>query len=177
MVSGLASLADHRTPCRHRPHWFVLCQTEGKAYQPAEIPKWNESLALNELRIDRTPFKHLNRNAQGYALDRQVAVSPHKTLFHELAHVLLGHTADDARLDDDDSSTPRHLREAEAESVALICCESLGLSGPEFARGYIQHWLGKDQIPEKSAQRIFKAADQILRAGRVDSPPAVSKPA
>jgi hypothetical protein len=32
--------------------------------------------------------------------------------------------------------------------------------------GYIQNWLVSDVIPEKSAQKIFGAADRILRAGR-----------
>jgi hypothetical protein len=51
-----------------------------------------------------------------------------------LGHVILGHTteADFA----DDETTPRSLREVEAESVALLCCESLGLEGTEFCRGY-----------------------------------------
>jgi hypothetical protein len=42
----------------------------------------------------------------------------------------------------------------------------LELPGAEFCRGYLQHWLEGDIIPEKSAQRIFGAADRILRAGR-----------
>jgi hypothetical protein len=67
----------------------------------------------------------------------------------------------------DTEYTPKNLREAEAESVALICCESLGLPGVEFCRGYIQNWLDSDVIPEKSAQKIFHAADQVLKAGRV----------
>ena len=46
------------------------------------------------------------------------------------------------------------------------------MEGAEFCRGYIQDWLeqgaGIDptEIPEKSAQKIFRAADQILKAGR-----------
>jgi hypothetical protein len=52
--------------------------------------------------------------------------------------------------------------------VALLCCESLGLPGAEYARGYIQHWLIGDAIPEKSAQKIFRAADLILKAGCLD---------
>jgi len=66
---------------------------------------------------------------------------------------------------DDDEFTPRNLREVEAESVALICCESLGLPGSAESRGYIQHWLGNETIPDRSAQRIFKAADTIIKAG------------
>ena len=72
----------------------------------------------------------------------------------------------------DDETTPRSLAEVEAESVSLLCCESLGLDGAEFCRGYIQNWLSRgsgsnaEPIPEKSAQKIFRAADQIIRAGR-----------
>jgi hypothetical protein len=80
------------------------------------------------------------------------------------AHVVLGHTA--VADFSDATDLPRDLREVEAECVALICCESLGLSGAEFSRGYIQNWLGsRQEIPEKSAQRIFGAADSILKAG------------
>jgi len=64
-------------------------------------------------------------------------------------------------------------REVEAEAVALLCCEALNIEGDDYCRGYIQNWLGpvlgnrEEVIPEKSAQKIFRAADQILRAGRL----------
>src|SRR5947208_17157401 len=90
---------------------------------------------------------------------------PIKTMFHELAHVVLGHTSEDS-LNDGSERTPRSLREVEAECVALICCESLGLPGAEYSRGYIQHWGRSEPIPERSAHRIFKTADRVLRAGR-----------
>jgi antirestriction protein ArdC len=151
-------------------HWFVLSQTEGKDYVPTQIPEWSESRALEALLIERVAFAHSNGNVQGYAVEKQVAISPvafmpHRTLFHELAHIVLGHTEELRRLEDEEA-TPKNLREVEAESVALICCESLGLSGAEFSRGYIQQWLSGEKIPERSAQRIFKAADVILKAGR-----------
>lgn len=50
--------------------------------------------------------------------------------------------------------------------MALLCSAALGLDGAEYSRGYLQHWLRGDEIPERSAQQIFKAADAILRAGR-----------
>ncbi len=66
----------------------------------------------------------------------------------------------------DSEQTTRHIREVEAESVALICCETLGLDGAEFCRGYIQHWLKTEkEIPNQSAARIFAAATCILKAG------------
>ena len=152
-----------------KPRWFVLSQTEGEAIEPPSVPGWSRELALSNLQIEQIPFDHLSGNVQGYAQKRSIAVSPlaqlpHKTTFHELAHVVLGHTLESDFQDDE--RTPRDLREVEAESVALLLCESLDLPGAEFSRGYIQHWLKGDEIPEKSAQRIFGAADRILKAGK-----------
>ena len=77
---------------------------------------------------------------------------------------MLGHTSE---ADFNDSElTPRNLREVEAEAVALLCCEALSLEGSEYCPGYIQEWLrrGTDSaIPEKSAQKILRVADQILK--------------
>ena len=78
--------------------------------------------------------------------------------------VLLGHTAEG--LQTDGEITPRSLRECEAEAVALLCCAALELAGVEHCRGYIQSWWGAGHpIPDGSAQRILKTADQILKAG------------
>lgn len=121
------------------------------------------------LGITETPFTATDGNVQGYAKGREVSISPlaampHKTLFHELAHIELGHTTDSDFTDSE--ITPRSLREAEAEAVALLLCESLQLPGAEFSRGYIQSWLKGDVIPEKSAMKIFGAADRILKTGQ-----------
>jgi antirestriction protein ArdC len=134
------------------------------------LPTWSEANALSALNIKSVPFDHPNGNCQGFAIRQSVAVSPiaalpHKTLFHELAHMVLGHTAEISEQFDDHEFTPRNIREVEAECAALICCESLGLSGSDCCRGYVQHWLAGESISERSAQRIFKAADQILKAG------------
>jgi hypothetical protein len=161
----------------YKARWFVLTQTEGEALQPQVIPEWDAKRALTALAIDQIPFDSMDGNCQGFARKRQIAINPvaqlpHKTLFHELAHVVIGHTteADFA----DTEKTPRNLREVEAEAVALLCCESLELEGADYCRGYLQNWLyqgvGFDAsaIPEKSAQKSFRAANQILRAGRLD---------
>jgi hypothetical protein len=158
-----------RTVFTYKPHWFVLSQTEGKPYEPQELPSWSEANALSSLGITRIPFTHLDGNAQGYAQERSVSISPiafapHRTLFHELAHVVLGHTTEEKMTDNE--TTPSNIREVEAEGVALICSESLGLPGSEYCRGYLQHWLQNEAINDRSAQRIFKTADTILRAGR-----------
>ena len=116
----------------------------------------------------------LDGNCQGFAHDRSIAVSPIaanplKTTFHELAHVIIGHTAEGELRDDE--RTPRNIRELEAEATLCCVCAALALPGIEEARGYIQHWYGTGQpIPEASARKIFKAADAILRAGREGMP-------
>jgi hypothetical protein len=154
----------------YKSHWFVLSQTEGAEYVPPSIPEWDSDLALRNLNIERFDFESMDGNVQGYAkTGRRIAVSPiaalpHKTLFHELAHVLLGH-CDETDLPESEILS-RDVREVEAEAVALLCCESLTLPGVEFCRGYIQSWNCAKPISERSAQRVFHAADQILRAGQ-----------
>ncbi len=157
----------------YRPHWFVLSQTDGQDVEPAPVPTWDRARALDTLGIVEEPFTSTDGNCQGYARQRTIAVSPiaelpDKTRFHELAHVVLGHTVEAEAGVSDSELTPRSLREVEAEAVALVCLEALALPGAEHCRGYIQHWnarRGAEPIPERSAQRIVKAADQILKAG------------
>ena len=152
-----------------RPHWFVLAQTDGPEINPTPLPAWDACRALTVLQVEEIPFDAIDGNCLGFARGRAIALNPvnpmpHKTRFHELAHVLLGHTGE--RVQTDGEQTPRSLYEAEAEAVALLCCAALELPGIECCRGYIQSWWGAgNPIPERSAQRVLKAADQILKAG------------
>lgn len=151
----------------YRAHWFALSQTDGQDLEFQPLPGWSKDVALPALAIREVPFEWPDGNALGYASGRDIAVSPlsplpYKTLFHEIGHVELGHTTE--RMIDGECLS-RSLREAEAESVALLCLETLGLEGAQYARGYIQSWLNGAEIPEKSARKIFAAADHILRAG------------
>jgi hypothetical protein len=153
----------------YRPNWFVLAQTDGHPLADQPMPAWDTDRALAALQVTEIPFDHLDGNCMGFARERSIAINPvnpmpYKTRFHELAHVLLGHTADGSQADSE--LTPRSLKECEAEAVALLCCAALDLPGVECCRGYIQGWWGRgNPIPERSAQRILKAADQILKAG------------
>ena len=153
-----------------RPNWFVLAQTEG-ADMPAPIaaPGWEAEQALAALAIEQVPFEMMDGNCQGYARKRSVAVSPLaenpvKTMLHELAHVVLGHT--EVSECSDAGELTRADREVEAEGCAYICGSVLGIGGLEKSRGYLQTWLGEGSVSERCAARIFKAADAILKAGR-----------
>ena len=90
--------------------------------------------------------------------------------FMKLAHVVLGHTTEADFTDTE--RTPKNLREVEAEVSRFALLRSLEPRRrrllprlyPELAMS--RDWHNGDAIPEKSAQKIFRAADQILRAGR-----------
>ncbi len=166
------------TSFMHKARWFAISQTIGDEFTAPRLPEWESERALAALDIEQITFTDTDGNCQGYARKRQIAINPvaqlpHKTLFHEAAHILLGHTSEADFTDTE--RTPKNLREVEAESVALLCCEALNLEGADYCRGYIQNWLcpaigyNGDAIPEKSAQKIFRAADQILRAGRLQT--------
>lgn len=154
----------------YRNRWFVLAQTDGQDLPAAELPSWYRARALAALGVAEVPFSLSDGNVMGYARKRAIAINPvnpmpHKTTFHECAHVLLGHTVEADQTDTD--ALPRSLVEVEAEAVALLCCEALGLTGAEYCRGYIQAWHGAgNPIPERSAQRILRVSDQIIRAGQ-----------
>jgi hypothetical protein len=48
----------------------------------------------------------------------------------------------------------------------------VGLLDEEMAsrsRGYFQHWLDGERPDDKSIQRVFRATEAILRAGRTTS--------
>jgi len=155
----------------YKNNWFVLSQTDGKEYTPEPIPRWNADTALYTLGIERVPFTMMDGNVQGYAKHRTVSINPvaeqpESTLFHELAHIVLGHTSEGSLNSDSADRTPRDIREMEAECTAMICCEALGLPGAAESRGYVQHWFKGSEVPEASARRIFGAADQILKAGQ-----------
>ena len=161
---------EARTIFVYKNRVFVLAQTEGTPYEPEPIPEWDRDAAVAALGISEEPFSMLDGNCQGYATrERKIAISPlapfpHKTTFHEIAHIVLGHVEESTLTDGD--RTPRSLREVEAEAVAFIGCETLGLPGAEEARGYIQHWLErKEDISEKTAQRILSTAAKVLQAG------------
>lgn len=150
-------------------NWFVLSETEGEDFaHDVKTPAWSADKALTALEVTQVAFDMPNGNCQGYASGHTIAINPvaalpHKTRFHELAHVVLGHTTE--RMNDDER-TPKDIREVEAECTAYILCALLDLPGLAESRGYVQSWLAGCEISERSAQRIYKAADTIFKAGQ-----------
>lgn len=150
---------------------FGLSETVGEALPDWEPPEWSAERALGALSITRVAFESLDGNAQGYSYQRNVAVSPiaeypTKTLVHEVAHVVHGHTTT-AELAE--YRTHRGIKEFEAEGSAYLVMNTLGAAAiwnAAESRGYIQHWLSGDTPPEQSIRRVMSVADKIERAGR-----------
>jgi antirestriction protein ArdC len=166
--------------------WFALAQTEpldqkNHCTPPTpETPEWDKAQALAKLGITEVAFEHTDGNCQGFARPdsgeiaiNPLAAMPWKTTFHEIAHCLLHGKGEGVAFIDGGSVDNMTIEEVEAESVAFLCCATLGLPGLEECRGYIQHWLAsrddREQFLSKSAGRVFSAADKILKAGSAKS--------
>lgn len=158
---------------------FQLWQTDGEDLVMPDVPDWNRDNAMKALDVTEVPFSHPNGNTQGYSHDREFAINPvaeypFKTMIHEWAHILLGHTAEDYEYHDH-----RGIAEFQAESVALLVCSDLGVDqfDASASRGYIQNWLsgtdaefltedGELAVTDTAVRKIFAVVDEILTAGR-----------
>ena len=76
---------------------------------------------------------------------------------------MLGHTVEHTMTDSE--RTPKDIREVEAESVAYFSARFSGCRGWKNLAATFKTGLSGQEIAEKSAQRIFKTADAILKAG------------
>ncbi len=77
-------------------------------------------------------------------------------LAHELAHELL-HRGEDR-------PASKTVRETEAEAVAFVVCQAIGLETGTAASDYIQLFDGKAETLAASLDRIQKTAAEIIAA-------------
>ena len=95
---------------------------------------------------------------------RTVVVAEHlsgkaadKTLAHELGHVLLGHEAQVV--------VDRDVAEIEAESVAYIVCNALGIDCASYSLAYVAGWSGGSvERIRRTAERVVSTAHAVLAA-------------
>ena len=90
------------------------------------------------------------------------------TLAHELAHEMM-------HRDERRNSTSKRSRETEAEAVAFVVCQTIGLETGSAAQGYIQLYEGDAKLLTESLEHIQQTATRILNAiGTEDTsdPPA-----
>ena len=149
---------------------FDVDQTEGK-----ELP------SLTDVRGDVTGFRERlieYVGSQGIKLSYSEKIAPAKglssgkritlltgmqpaeefsTLVHELAHEML-HRSERRTL------TTKQVRETEAEAVAFVVCQSLGLETGSASADYIQLWNGSAKLLQESLEVVQRTAAVILGA-------------
>ena len=80
-----------------------------------------------------------------------------KTQIHELGHVIM-HFADVR-----EPGMTRDRIEVEAESVAYVVCDLLGVDAGSYSIPYVANWAGADvELVEATAQKVLTTARQIV---------------
>ncbi len=81
-----------------------------------------------------------------------------KTQIHELGHVLM-HLAEVR-----EPGMTRDRIEVEAESVAYVVCDLLGVDAGSYSIPYVANWAGADvELVEATAQKVLTTARQIVK--------------
>ncbi|MDQ2675182.1 MAG: ImmA/IrrE family metallo-endopeptidase, partial [Actinomycetota bacterium] len=151
--------------------WFVESQTTARttAYNFGRDTRWCTAQALARLGIIRLAFSPVGAEITGYSFKRFLAVDtsaahPEKTLFHELAHIRLGHSEQIER-----RSRAGRLdgpEEIMAEAVAMLLAGALSMPGSIESGALLRPAFARCGLTEPDAARVFKVADEILAAGR-----------
>jgi antirestriction protein ArdC len=152
---------------------FTVSQTDGDPLPEVEVPGWDLDTALSNLEVSRQPYQIIDGNTQGYSWGRNyainpVAADPTRTTFHELGHIVLGHTT--PQLAEDQAAVHRGEREFQAEATAYLTLNEVDRLTPDSAshsRGYIQHWMDAERPSDRAIRQVFAATDTILKAGRL----------
>lgn len=166
---------------------FQLSQTDGPDLVLPDLPDWNKEQALSVLGVEQVAFRDGDGNTQGYSIDKRFAINPvaawpAKTMMHELAHIVLGHTTAEG-VQKYQTHSHRGIAEFQAEATALLVCRELGVEFDESgSRAYIQHWLGDQGVADRLqwdttqddvalvtdaiVKQVFSATDKIIVAGR-----------
>ena len=81
-----------------------------------------------------------------------------KTMFHELAHIALEHGGC--------AFGARSVAELEAESVAWICCDAVGIVSDGYSFAYVASWAGGGDAAiagiRESAQRVQRVSKRVI---------------
>jgi hypothetical protein len=112
------------------------------------------------------PAKGLSSGKRITLLTGMQPAEEFSTLVHELAHEML-HRSERRTL------TTKQVRETEAEAVAFVVCQSLGLETGSASADYIQLWNGSAKLLQESLEVVQRTAAVIL--GGIAPKPAESE--
>jgi hypothetical protein len=148
---------------------------------------WKLSRALRRLDVSTEPFDYKNnRGADGYSYDRVLSIRPDARMWsppiiaaHELAHIVLGHTAHVRSVQElalPTSSIPFAQFELEAHTVAKAVGYCMELSDEEFKVALVQKYIDyikNDEdvrLENRHAMRLARAVLTIVEAGEKSRP-------
>jgi antirestriction protein ArdC len=115
-----------------------------------------QSIAL-EYSQDIAPARGTSAGGKITMLPGQSPSEEFATLAHEVAHEMM-HRSQRR------SNTSKRIRETEAEAVAYIVCQAIGLETGSAAQDYIQLYDGDATLLTESLEHIQHTANQILNA-------------
>jgi hypothetical protein len=75
-----------------------------------------------------------------------------KTLLHEWAHTTMGH---------DQPGLDRRVMEVEAESVAYLLCERVGVDSQQYTVPYVTGWAGSVDVVKSTAERVLATSSKL----------------
>ena len=148
---------------------FDVTQTDGQELpEPSRVggdpqhhlTKIKEQVAERGIKLD---YDDLPPGADGVSRGGRISIRPglepaneFSVIVHELAHELL-HRGDQR-------PTSKTVRETEAEAVAFVVCQAIGLETGSAASDYIQLYDGKTETLAASLDRIQHVAADIIAA-------------
>ena len=147
---------------------FDINQTEGKdlptltevqgdvSGHRERLVKFVESQGITLNYSDKiAPAKGLSHGGKITLLSGMQPAEEFSTLAHEIAHEML-HRGDRRTL------TTKQVRETEAEAVAFVVCQSVGLQTGTASADYIQLWHGEANLLRESLEAVQQTAAVIL---------------
>ena len=116
----------------------------------------DQGIAL-EYSDDIAPARGTSAGGKITLLPGQSPAEEFATLAHEVAHEMM-------HRDERRSSTSKHIRETEAEAVAFVVCNAIGLETGTAAQDYIGLYGGDAKLLNESLEYVQWTASQILNA-------------
>jgi len=120
---------------------------------------------LLEYSQDIAPARGTSAGGKITLLPNQTPAEDFATLAHEIAHELM-------HRDERRASTSKRSRETEAEAVAFVVCQAIGLETGSAAQDYIGLYGGDAQLLSESLKSVQQTATNILSAIGADPPSA-----
>jgi antirestriction protein ArdC len=155
---------------------FDISQTEGKDL-PAltevqgdvsgyreRLVKFVEDQSIELRYSDQiAPAKGLSHGGKITLLSGMPPAEEFSTLVHEIGHEML-HRGERRPL------TTKSVRETEAEAVAFVVCQAIGLENGSSAADYIQVWNGDANLLRESLEAVQQTAAVILDSITTSAP-------